>query len=312
MRGIEERLLVRLKRKGRPGPLPDFAKWSIRLGRVLYESHSCGERRFVTLAVPTRAYVSAFIALGALEAALASADVATLGVEVGATVRVWNQDGNYQVGTFGGREARTVLGETKEYYTIHLRGQRVLHVPVGLARVEPVELDQKSGTKFDGVAPPDWFSLVDQCYLLDDLTARLSAISDVVAIVGSRAQLERETDGLMLHVEEGSDPIALSTLIFTRKRPPFEREVQLVPAASKQSESLKAQILVLDGDRAVSGFDADAHDGSVVALLTPASPGFNMAVSGLQARLQFARPDHDWAELAGQHAPALEWTCHRL
>lgn len=305
---IERRLGVRLSQGGPVEELPSFARWLIHLGRRTYDSHRVGRPRFVTLVVPARSYAAGFLALGILDAAIASTGRTQPHLVPGTTVRVWNADNTVLVGTFLRYETKVALGVARDYVVVGLRDKRVAYIPVDHARVERVELGDVQPSKFQGRDLPAWFIAVQRAFPHTDLTSRLSAVSDAVTLIGARSRLDRELSELELHVHGVEQPIDLLSLLLARKQPPFEREVHVM-SAKEPRESISAEVVVLDGEQAVFHHGTTGKRRSVVALLEPTSASFRTAVDTLQGSLQFAQPDHDWVD-DGREAPALEWTCH--
>lgn len=308
MSGIEERLYTKLLKKGEPSPLPDFAKWFVELGRKLFEAQETGSPRVVSLVVPSRRYLAAFIALGALDAAIRSASTRATEPEPGTHVRAVFPDGRVLIGLYLGRETKTVLKRTTDYYVIDLKDQKRELIPIGMAHLEPLHAADTKATGFEGSTVPGWFKVVQDAYGVGLLSARLSAIRDVAVILGVKARIEDEISGLDLYLEAQGTPVPMSDLLLTAPGKLYDAVVKVLSSKAGSDEYTSNSVVILDGERAAI---VDSGCRSATVLLEATSPATASIASGIQSSLQFLSPDHDWPRGFSHPAPKVEWTCHR-
>lgn len=306
--GIEDRLKVRTVRKGDLAPLPDFARWLIELGRRAQLAHALGEPRVVTLVVPNRKYASSLIALGALEAALASVTAPTDDPEVGTLIKAILPGGTLLVGSFLGRKHVSSKYSNGEYVGLALKGTRHAWVPASGVCIEPVDRSTASPTGFAGSTLPIWFPIVEEAYGGGTFVAKLAGVKKEVAVYGVLRRLEEEMGDDLLYVTDYPDAVQFSTLLFTKPGAVFNKCVEVRASTSEPEAQEAASVVILDGDKASQVQTAGQ---STVVILEPTTSTFVSAVTFLQSRLQFHTPDHDWPAGSSYPVPSIEWTCHR-
>ncbi|HZX00379.1 MAG TPA: hypothetical protein VFF10_09975 [Trueperaceae bacterium] len=310
---LEDKLFVEYEEGCPPAPLPAFAVWAIRLGRKLFREAASGERRYVTLVVPSLRFVSTFIAIGVLDAAFRE-HATKPAFSPGDTVSYFDPATNrVTIGEYLGSEERPFRGQKVLYHLVEVKGGGVLGVPDGHGCIKPTEgtISAKlpRATGFEGQELPDWLPAVGEVYGYDGIVQWLAEASTTLQLVGVKSQIERDANE-SFHTCTGGcrSQVRLKRLLLWPSLGPWSSPVSLLAAGSTTRPGA-APITVFEGATAVSYELELRRDGVKVAIIAPVSPRAEEVLSELHTRLQFHDPDPSWRP--GDEWPSgIEWSCH--
>lgn len=300
--GIECRLRLSPRLRVPGNTVPAFATAAISLGRELYLSAIAGQPRTVVLALPTRDFFSALMALGAADAALTCGRRTEALPELGDLVVALCDTGRIYISIFEGVVEDS--GSPSGFRTkLRLRGD------------QGISMYSSAVTLLRHPGGPDARATLStlrssQQAPLEVLTAQyaygVGAVRDLYAetpastIVGTKTRIEHELEEMRFALAERPDcDISLGDLLLTNQSRLLPPLVDVKPYTANDLEEMKPPLTILDGANVPLRHGVHLGNGSQAILLDSTTPQatLELAVSSSANQFAFYTQDPDWRPL---------------